>query len=284
MDRYKNKLAAQEKKRFYKYSSRDYFFSRDNFFMFFAKPLSMIFYKLGFTANFITLLSGLFSIIGGLLLTLEKPLLIFFGMFFFISFYLLDYCDGIVARLRNEDNVGGLYMDLIMHIVNGASFAVGISFGSILSDGKEYIPFALLTIISVSLTLNRFSIGWMAIAMRICEDKKANKKNQESELYISKVKKSLFTKGFIRLGSFLFHEDYFIFTVTIILFINIFYNSYYPIDIRTFLIIYGAIIYFPAMLMDIIFYSEKKLKHIFIRFNNENSDYHLPDFIYFKDN
>ena len=274
---FKKKFNSQEKKRFYSYDQRDLFF------MLFAKPLSIIFFKLGFTANFITLLSGLCSIIGCFLLTFENQEVIFFGMFFFILFYVLDYCDGIVARLRNEQSIGGQYLDLIMHIVNGVCFATGISLGSIFVDGREYIPFAILTIISVSLTLSRFSIGWMTIAMKSCELKKLNKEIGKDRFKNSNIKKSLFIKLLVRLGSFIFHEDYFIFTVTVILFFNIFYNKYLIFDIRTILIIYGAIIYFPAMVMDIIFYSEEKLKKIFVKFNNDNFDYKLPDFIYFKD-
>ena len=274
---FKKKFNSQEKKRFYSYDKRDLFF------MLFAKPLSIIFFKLGFTANFITLLSGLCSIIGCFLLTFENQEVIFFGMFFFILFYVLDYCDGIVARLRNEQSIGGQYLDLIMHIVNGVCFATGISLGSIFADGREYIPFAILTIISVSLTLSRFSIGWMTIAMKSCELKKLNKEIGKDRFKNSNIKKSLFIKLLVRLGSFIFHEDYFIFTVTVILFFNIFYNKYLIFDIRTILIIYGAIIYFPAMVMDIIFYSEEKLKKIFVKFNNDNFDYKLPDFIYFKD-
>ena len=275
---YKKQLELQDKKRFYSYTD-----FRDHLFLFFAKPLSIIFFKLGLKANYVTILSGLSSIIGGLFLTSEKPIYLFSGMIFFIIFYLLDYCDGIVARLRNEQSIGGQYFDLIMHIVNGVSFGMGISLGSILTDGREYIPFAILTVISLSLTLSRFSIGWMAIAMKICEDIKINKNNEDNTISV-KQKKPLLLKFLTRFGSILFHEDYFIFTVSLLLFLNIFYGGYLPIDVRTILIIYGAIIYFPAMLLETIFYSDTKLDKIFKKFSRKDKNFLLPDFIFFNDN
>ena len=85
---YKKLLYAQKLKRFYSYEFRD------GIFLFFAEPLSILFFKLGLNANFVTFLSGLCSILGSLFLISKDPVIMFFAMFFFIAFYLLDYCDG----------------------------------------------------------------------------------------------------------------------------------------------------------------------------------------------
>lgn len=277
----KKLIKDQEKKRFYDYDS-----FQDRIFIFFANPLSLILYKTGFNAISITLISGFSSIIGGYFLTFENEIVIFAAMIFFIVFYLLDYCDGIVARLRNEQSVGGQYIDSIMHVVTSLSFSTGISVGAVLIDGRKMIPFAILSIIASSLTLSRFSIGWMSIVMKICEDKKQNNNNKKDKRikFISHNYKILFiVKILRRLGSLIFHEDYFIFSVPVIFFFNILYGKNLQIDIRSILIIYGSLIYFPAMLFDILYFSKGKIDSGYLEFKKNDLNPKLPEFIYFKD-
>ena len=140
-------------KRFYSYED-----IRDTIFLFLAKPISYFLFKLGFTANFVTLISGLFSLIGGLLISLDNKFSMLLGSLFFLAFYLFDYVDGIVARLRNEQSIGGQYIDLIMHLVTVVSFSLGVSIGSINNNGSLMIPLAFVNVIACALNLSRFKL------------------------------------------------------------------------------------------------------------------------------
>lgn len=276
MFEFKKNIQNQRDKRFYKYED-----FRDKSFIIIAEPLSILFYKLGFNSTFITLLSGLCSILGGLLLTLDNKLIILLSMIFFVFYYLLDYCDGILARLRNEQSTGGQYLDSIMHIVTELSFVLGLSFGSILKDGRYFLPFAFLSVIASSLTFSRFAMAWMSICMAICEKKQVN--NIDTKLVTQNKAKPFILKVIIRLGSLIFHEDYFIFIVPVFFFLNIFYSDFLFLDIRTIILIYGSIVYLPAMILDIMFYKKFKIDKIYSYFSDPNYLPKLPDFIYLKD-
>lgn len=60
-------------------------------------PLSYILYRLSFTANAISILGIFVSLVGGVLIFLDRPIL---GTVFFLVSYLLDCCDGNVARIH----------------------------------------------------------------------------------------------------------------------------------------------------------------------------------------
>jgi len=61
-------------------------------------PLSYIFWILGFSPNLISILSIFLTIVSGFVLIFVNPLL---GILLFIFSYLLDFCDGNVARVIN---------------------------------------------------------------------------------------------------------------------------------------------------------------------------------------
>ena len=56
--------------------------------------LVWVFLRLGFSGNGVSVLSGLFAIIGGVLIASNEPMFIFIGSFGYMAFYLLDYVDG----------------------------------------------------------------------------------------------------------------------------------------------------------------------------------------------
>ena len=128
------------------------------------------------------------------------------------------------------------------------------------------------------LLLSRFSIGWFSIVMEFFEQKiKSNGTKIKSNKKINRKKKTIFLLIFCRLGALLFHEDYAIFTLPIIFFCNIFLFKYFVFDIRSIITIYGALVLFPAIMLDIIYYANNKIDS-----NDKNLQPRLPDILYFK--
>ena len=279
MIKYKKEIKEAIDLRFYKYED-----FRDKTFLILAKPLAYFFYKLGIDANTISLTSGLVAIIGGLLLTSQNRTIIFIGSLCFPIYYLLDYVDGIVARLNKKSSTGGQYLDLIMHQVVEISISFGIFVGALRAEGEYIIPFGILSIIASSFFLSRFTIGWFSIVMKYFEQKsKINGKPIKVNKQIKrKIKKNIILSILCRIGSFLFHEDYAIFTLPIVFFANLFLFRYFIFDIRAIIVILGGLVLFPAIILDIIFYANNKIDHNLKNLNDKNLKPKLPDILYFK--
>ena len=95
-------------------------------------------------------------------------------------------------------------------------------------------------------------------------------------------KKNILISIILRLGALLFHEDYAIFSLPIIFFLNIFLHKYLFFDVRAFITIYGAVILFPSILLDIIYFSNNKLDSNFNNLIDKEIEPDLPDILYFK--
>lgn len=276
MNKIKDNIDNAINQRFYKYID-----IRDKLFLVFAKPLAYFLFKLGLKANSVSIISGGFSIIGGILISFNNRFTMFTGSLFFILFYLFDYVDGIVARLRGDQSVGGQYIDLIMHLVTTISFSLGISIGSLKNEGEFMIPFIFLNVIACALNLSRFSVGWMAIIMKFLENKRSI---SDESIKLKKLfkKRSIILKIFLRLGSLIFHEDYFIFSLPCILFLNIIFGDQLVFDVRSILLVYGSIFYFPAIVFDILFYADNRIDIYYSKTFQSVELPELPKHIYFN--
>ncbi len=97
------------------------------------------------SANQVTVLQIIVGVIGSLLLippnygwNLLGILLLQFG-------YVLDCCDGEVARYRKQSSVGGVFLDLIGHEIVIPFMYVGLALGEFLRSGRfELIIFGFL--------------------------------------------------------------------------------------------------------------------------------------------
>ena len=279
INKYKTEIRKANDLRFYKYED-----FRDKIFLILANPLAYFFYKLRIKANTISLLSGFVAILGGTLLTSQDKIIIFLGSLCFPIFYLLDYVDGLVARLNKKSSVGGQYLDLVMHQIVGIAISFGIFVGALKAEGEYIIPFGILSVIASSFFLSRFSIGWFSIIMKNFEQKmyKNGKKINTQKKGRKNTKKNIILSILLRLGSLLFHEDYAIFSLPLIFFSNMIIPKFFYFDIRAMITIYGALILFPAIILDIIFYANNKIDSIFIKINDNKLKPKLPDILYFK--
>ena len=112
-------------------------------------------------------------------------------------------------------------------------------------------------------------------------DKNRNKINTQKKVR-KNIKKNIILSILLRLGSLLFHEDYAIFSLPLIFFFNLLIPKFFYFDIRAMITIYGALILFPAIILDIIFYANNKIDPIFIKLNDNKLNPKLPDILYFK--
>ena len=101
----------------------------DPFFRMISKYFSLVFIRLKFTPNMITMLAITASIVGGLYLAQGNTSGYLMAALFFFLFLLFDYCDGEMARTLNMQTISGHYLDYVAHFVMFASFMVGLSYG-----------------------------------------------------------------------------------------------------------------------------------------------------------
>lgn len=142
--------------------------------------LIWVFVNLGWSGNAVSWLSGVVAILGGMLLASNDKLLIVVGAFSYMLFYLLDYVDGGVARFRNEGGIEGQYIDWIMHSISALSISLGIFIGALINTNAVWLlPFGFLLVLSSTLQLDRFSLGWWTICMYRQQNMNRNKEKPE---------------------------------------------------------------------------------------------------------
>ena len=211
--------------------------------------LVWVFLRLGFSGNGVSVLSGLLAIIGGVLIASNKPMFIFIGSFGYMAFYLLDYVDGGVARYNDKSGAGGQYMDWIMHVVSCVSIMTGLFIGAFSNTGLWLIPFGVLAVVASALSFDRYSFAWFTICMH--RQQLTSKGTADKPLKEVKniKKKSLLFRGILKICTLIFHENYLIFSLPIVAFLNFYIFDF--LDLRVVFIILGGVVYFPVMLYDI---------------------------------
>jgi len=96
-----------------------------------SKHITKVLVKIGMTANEVTILQGLFGVVGAILFAYQQYLL---GCLFLQIGFILDLCDGEVARHFGEETVSGEYLDKIQHriVIPLYFFCLGIGTGHII--------------------------------------------------------------------------------------------------------------------------------------------------------
>ncbi len=106
-----------------------------------SKRLSHFFVKINFSPNGITTLSLLAGITAGFFMGQGRPFNLLEGAFFIHLSFLLDDCDGEVARLRNLSSVFGMWYDYVADFVVDVSLWLGLAMGAWKTHGVYiYIP------------------------------------------------------------------------------------------------------------------------------------------------
>jgi len=225
---------------------------RDSLFVPPATILVWVFLKLGWSGNAVTILSGVTAMVGGILLASNNPVAVVIGSFGYMAFYLLDYVDGGVARIRGQSGIGGQYMDWTMHVVSAVSIAVGLFIGALSVTSVWIIPFGILTVVAAALALDRYSLAWFAICMHYQQQQVKGDLKEPSQVYYKTNSCGPIYRLFRYLSTIVFHENYAIFILPMLAIIQLFWQSM-PYDFRVVIVIIGGLIYFPVVLYDIWF-------------------------------
>ena len=122
--------------------------------------LTWVLIRLGFSGDMTTFLMLLVGLAAAFVLSLGQPLAVLAGALLLQLFFLLDCCDGEVARYRKKTSLTGLYFDLIIHFLVHPVVFMGLTIGvwKFLNDGSV-IAFGFLAAIFVA---NIDLIEWYA--------------------------------------------------------------------------------------------------------------------------
>jgi len=117
-----------------------------------SRPFTLLFLKLGVTANAITLFTYFLAILGYIFLTFGTYIYIIIGIFLFILFYTIDSSDGDVARITNDKSSEGLFFDEISHYLWAMSLGIGLGFGlTKLYNNDIYLTLGIIVATSIVL-------------------------------------------------------------------------------------------------------------------------------------
>lgn len=218
-------------------------------------PISLFFtwacVCLQISANTVSWISGIVTIIGAILISSDNYLYILIGSFSYILWYLLDYVDGAVARYNDQGSIEGQYIDWLMHVVSSTAITIGIAFGAIKSGATFVVPCAILAILAAVLSYAKYSMAWWSIVM---ERQQKIAKNFEEKIIFTQnkiqEKDTYFYSYFRSLSILIFHENYLIFSLPIFGFIQ-FYFLQDNFDLRVIYIYLATSIHFPIVFLEI---------------------------------
>ena len=154
--------------------------------------------KLNLTANQVTVISVLFSILGGFLITSNNHYFTIIGFICFHIFAILDMSDGEVARYRGEGGMRGHFLDWFMHFITSLSLIAGLVIYNIEYMNNRF--FLLISIIAVSVPVFDkliTSSGWTVIAWTKLRKKARGESDQEFAIDDKTDENSVFKKYFI---------------------------------------------------------------------------------------
>jgi phosphatidylglycerophosphate synthase len=133
--------------------------------------------KLNLSANQVTVLSGFFALVGGVLLGSDSKWLILLSAVCFHLFAILDMSDGEVARYRNQGGVTGHFLDWYMHFISSTAFVIGLFMASL--DYLQSFSVTLIALVAVVIPILDKSVqnaGWTVICWTRLRDINNNSK------------------------------------------------------------------------------------------------------------
>lgn len=246
-------------KRFYKYSGIDLFFSP------IAKKLTPLFIFLNLSANKITLISGLVGILGALSFSSNNKYAVLIGSLGYITYYILDYIDGNVARIKNKSSISGKFLDTFMGPIVAISMSISIYIGARETMSQIGITQSIINIIgiiyltSIFISNTRYAFVWLTVCTQIVEDRYENKTNNNSNKFLKRNERE--QSLVIKLVFYFFHENFMIFCLPIIGAANFFLD----LDLRFIYPVSGVFILFPVCIYDI---------YTFIKYDKINEVYY----------
>ena len=216
----------------------------------FWSPISVffvyVFVKFGWSGNAVSVLSGVIAMTGGAMMASEDPIIVVLGSFGYMTYYMLDYVDGGVARFNNKSSIGGQYVDWSIHAISALGYFSGIFAGALMITGIWIVPFGILTVVAVALQLDRYAVGWFSISMHYQQQRVKGLADKPIQVDYKPVKPSFFYRICRNVSTLIFHETYLMYSLPLLSIVQIFYVI--PgFDFRVILIILGGVLYFPVI-------------------------------------
>ncbi len=124
-----------------------------------------IFLRLGISANSVTILSGIFCIIGGILLSSRSIWIVILGIAFFYIYSLLDHSDGDVARYNKQCSILGAFQDWYVHLLRDAAMFIGLAIGTFADQPSIFIIICgFLSVLTPIFDKSVVGCGWTVIS------------------------------------------------------------------------------------------------------------------------
>ena len=268
-------------------SYHDRYFAYDSFHdRIFVPPAMYIVWfslKIGLSGNGVSWISAIVAVVGAFMLTSENNLIVFIGSFGYVLWYILDYVDGAVSRLNGKGSVSGQYVDWIMHVISHVAVVAGIAVGAMGSVGGWLYPFVILGIIASCLAYSRFSMAWFAICMEQQQRRaKGMDVNIKRDLFPSVNSNWLVFKYLRNLSILIFHENYLIFWLPIVSFLQLF-QIFGLFDLRVVFIVAAGLLYFPIQILEIHkLVIEKRVENAYQSIFSSDEIPKLPEDHFFK--
>lgn len=141
--------------------------------------LSLVLIRLPVSANQVTFVSMLVGLTGCWFFTYGEVTWNIYGALLLVASYALDYCDGVIARLKNQSSpFGAAFDDFVDWLVDTAIFA-GLGYGAWLADGN--IWWLWLGLIAAAGSTIDYIIDWIRINPFV-QARKATEKAAAQEL------------------------------------------------------------------------------------------------------
>ena len=124
-----------------------------------------IFLRLGISANTVTILSGIFGIVGGFLLYCRSIWIVIIGIIFFYIYTLLDYSDGEVARYNKQSSMLGKFLDWYLHLLRDAAMFTGLAMGAFADKPSGFIIICgFLSVLTPIFDKSVIGCGWTVVS------------------------------------------------------------------------------------------------------------------------
>ena len=202
------------------------------------------------SANQVTVLSGVVTILGAGLLASSNTWLVLCGVICFHLFAILDMSDGEVARYRKQGGVAGHYLDWYMHFISSTSMMVGLFMASVESLTSPWlIIVGLIAVIMPILDKSVMTAGWTVISWTKLRDKQNRKTKPYDEVEIDSLKNAnLMRPKWLRRFIFIFLaplQDHWVpLALLILVFVDLFFDflGLNFIDFRLWWLLYVGIL------------------------------------------
>lgn len=104
-----------------------------------ASLITPLFLRTCCTPNYVTILSGVFGVIGAVLLVFQSRLMLILAAVCIQAFAVLDLVDGNIARAKNMRSKFGQWLDIFFDKLNDFLLIVGLTTGTYRAIGSEHI-------------------------------------------------------------------------------------------------------------------------------------------------